>query len=337
MGQLQVAPGGGVHRHVVRQGIGAQGGEVLQGRHLGLFQVFQDSRRGLHRPGHGFAAETVQGLDLEMVAEDLGGSAHGQRIPGKFGAGSRTERLQGSHERGILSQGRRQQDLRRLQPADLLQGPLAGILTHHFRDQELPGRDIYHGNPETGIAPAQRQQEVVAGSLQHGLLHHRARRQHPNHIPPDQTTGGLGVFHLFADGRFIPPGHEPGQIALHRVIGNATHGQPDSPAEIPRGERQFQDPGGQFGIRAEHLIEIAQAKEQDHFGILALDLPILPQHGRFIRFRCSHFHPSHHNTLPLPPQAGEGRNLFRPYLALLNPAPGEARGKFAGFAAERVA
>ncbi len=73
----------------------------------------------------------------------------------------------------------------------------------------------------------------------------------------------------------IALGDQPGNVALDSVIGNAGHRHALPLGHIAAGQHDVELAGGQLGIRVKCLVEVAQPKEDDRVGILALDVEIL--------------------------------------------------------------
>ena len=86
-------------------------------------------------------------------------------------------------------------------------------------------------------------QEVVAGFIQHGVLHHGARGDNPDDVPLYQALGQFGVLQLLADGHLIALCHQLGDVAFGAVEGHAAHGGALLLAALPASEGELQLPG----------------------------------------------------------------------------------------------
>ena len=75
------------------------------------------------------------------------------------------------------------------------------------------------------------------------------------------------------------------------MMGDTTHGSLlfFRLVTVTSGQKQIQLFGYQLGIFIKHLIEVAQAEEQNAILIAGLDLVILPLHGRYFVFLFCHF------------------------------------------------
>ena len=70
------------------------------------------------------------------------------------------------------------------------------------------------------------------------------------------------------------------------MVGDAAHGYAVAFAELAGGEDDLQDGGGAFGVFVEHLVEVAEAEEQDRVGLLLFYVKVLPPQGRQLRLGC---------------------------------------------------
>ena len=136
---------------------------------------------------------------------------------------------------------------------------------------------------------------VILAFLQHGAFRDGTGRNHPDDLPLHQSLCQSRVLHLFADSNLIAPSHQPRNIALAAVEGNAAHRHPllCGFASVPGGQGQIQLLGRQLCVLVEHLIEIPQPEEQDAVRILFLDLQILLHHGgKFCHYSASSICPT---------------------------------------------
>ena len=62
------------------------------------------------------------------------------------------------------------------------------------------------------------------------------------------------------------------------MIGHAAHGRALGKAAVLAREGQFQLLGGELGVVKEHLVKVAQPKEEDHAGVALLDVQVLLHH-----------------------------------------------------------
>ena len=142
-------------------------------------------------------------------------------------------------------------------------------------DPELAGRDVREGEPERRPALDERQQEVVGGALEEGGVRHGAGGDDPDDLAPQELLAAAGRLHLLAEGDLLPRPHEPRDVGLGRVLGDAGH-----LGALPGGERDLEQPGPALGVLEEHLVEVAEPEEQEVIGIAPLQLLVLLHHRR---------------------------------------------------------
>ena len=226
--------------------------------------------------GHGPLAvletEAGEGLGPEVAEDDAGGlrrveePALGRAGSDRHRTGERQDPLEGFL--GALGiedlLGRRPEDLVRQDP-DL--GPAA------LEGPDLAGREVEQGQAPALVLERQRQDvRALLGVL--GVdLDGRARRQDLDDLPLDDPFGRLGVLDLLADGHLEALAEELGQVGGDGVIRHAAHRH-----LLPRGQGDVQDGRGGPGVLVEHLVEIAQAEEQEGVGMELLDAEILLHH-----------------------------------------------------------
>ncbi len=122
---------------------------------------------------------------------------------------------------------------------------------------------------------------VVAAGGEHALLQHRAGGEHAGDLAPQQLTFRSCGFHLIAQGHAVAAAHQFAAIALGGVVGDAGHRHPaDRPAALLAGEGELQQARGGEGVLEEALEEVAQAVEQQAFGVGCLELHVVAQHRR---------------------------------------------------------
>ena len=92
-------------------------------------------------------------------------------------------------------------------------------------------------------------------------------------------------FELLGERDDAPLRDELGEIAVERVMRNARHRDAPPAARFFRGERDRERARDRLGVLAVRFVEIADAREQDRFGITVLHPEVLlehrrPRHGR---------------------------------------------------------
>ena len=146
---------------------------------------------------------------------------------------------------------------------------------------ELTGRELAEG--DAGAVPGEEDGADVVATLlgEHGAVRDGAGGDDADHVALHQALGQSRVLQLLADGDLVALGDELGDVTLGAVIGDAAHGRAlfgilDVP--VPGGEREVQLAGGGDGVVVKHLIEVAEAEEEQAVAVLLLDLLILALH-----------------------------------------------------------
>ena len=157
-------------------------------------------------------------------------------------------------------------------------GDLLRVRGFQLSDVRRTGGDI--GKADTGFAILQKDAGdiVVFIVLQHAALDDRTRRDDPDDIPFDKALCLGRVFDLLTDGDLVALRDELCHIALVAVERHAAHGCALFQTALFAGQGQIQLPGCRFGIVKEHLVEIADAVEQDLIFMLFFYLKILLHH-----------------------------------------------------------
>ena len=227
LGQLEVAPRGGVQHQEGIGGVGAQPGQLRQRTPLRLAQIRHDRAGGAHSQWHSLAAESLQGRHLEVVQQHLTGCAQLEAIarkrrdvrnlrPSIGTAGHRTAWPVVRPTR--LAFPLRNQALPGLKASQLARD----LPARHLRHGKLARGDVGMGQP--GPVSIHDQGSQVAGALrfQQRRLHHRTRRDHTGHLAVDETAP-RDLSHLLGDGHPIALLHQAGDVAIDRVMGHARH------------------------------------------------------------------------------------------------------------------
>ena len=145
---------------------------------------------------------------------------------------------------------------------------------------ELARREVGEGQTGGG-APRSHghgHQVVVAALVEHPRLDDRALGDDAAHLALDQPLARLR--HLLGDGDLVAGFHQLGDVAVDAVVGHARQRHALVVADRPAGEHHVADARHRLGVVVEGLVEVAQAKEQDAVGVLALEGQVLLAHGR---------------------------------------------------------
>ena len=281
--QLQIPPGGEIQLHEPALLVVVQVVDVGQVRLLGLVQIIQQAPQG-HGRRRVVSGQAAEGLLSELAADVL---LRLRQPEAAFAAvlHPAAEFLRQGVGEGLFRTGPVVEDgLRRGEPAQLVDDVLHPVGAVKGRQVGLAGGDVAEGHAGVLAVHVNATEDVGGLVLQAGGVDDGAGGHHPDDVPLHQPLGGGGVLHLLADGHLVALGDEPGDIGLAGVVGDAAHGHPlllglGVLAVVPGGEGQIQLPGGQLGVVGEHLVEVAQAEEQDGVRVVLLDLQVLFHHG----------------------------------------------------------
>ena len=163
------------------------------------------------------------------------------------------------------------------------------------RGEERTGGNVAEGKAEFSAFAVNAADVVVFVLVQHTAFGDGTGGDDAGDVPLHQPLGGGRVFHLLADGDLVALLHQPGDVGVHAVVGDAAHGRLFllGLAPVTGGQGEVKFPGRQFGVLVKHLVKVAQAEHQDAVLVLVLDLLILPPHGgQFIRCLCHMLIPS---------------------------------------------
>src|SRR6202022_2158593 len=130
--------------------------------------------------------------------------------------------------------------------------------------------------PRCPAAPLQSHHPIIPAPRHPTVLKQGAGRQRLDHLTADQSAGGLGIFHLFADGDSVT---SPDQLA--EVFGGGLDRDSREGDAIPAGgQSNVEYFGGQVGVLVEHLVEVAHPIEENRVPVLGLYLPPMLEHRR---------------------------------------------------------
>ena len=176
---------------------------------------------------------------------------------------------------------RREKNLTGAEAAELIEQMADGV-SIKIGAAHLPCRQLAEGGTAFFAAERERSDVVAAVFLQHGALRHGAGSDHTDDFTFDKAFGQSGVFHLLADGDFMPFGNQPGNVGLRRVVGHTAHrGAFLRIFHVPvsRGQGDVQITGGCIGIVVKQLVEVTEAEKKETVLILILDFQVLSFHG----------------------------------------------------------
>ena len=142
---------------------------------------------------------------------------------------------------------------------------------------EIGRRDVEPGGVPALLVPAERGQVVAATRVELRILQRRARSQDAGESASYQLAGD-GGFELIADRDLPAGGQEPVHVSRGGVVREAGHRR-----LVSLRERQAEHLGGDLGVVAEDLIEVAEAEKQDRaFREFLTEFTVLPLHRGFL-------------------------------------------------------
>ena len=261
--EVEVLLRGGIDGDLLAEVADGEGAEVVAGAAELEGEVVEDAAGSGNGGVHAGAAEAVEGLDLEVLAEGVVGlvEEEGVAVVGKGAAkvAELLELLVGDEEFGGGEPGEFVLEL--LAVGELGDGELAGGVVGAG---EAPGLLVLEDGGEVVVAAVVEEVEVVDGAGGEDL----------GDLAIDQLAGD-GYGGLLAEGDAFAGLDEFGDVALRGVVGDAAHGD-----GVAFGEGDVEDAGGDLGVLEEHFVEVAEAvEEEDVVGEGAAQLLILRHHG----------------------------------------------------------
>lgn len=213
------------------------------------------------------AAEAVEGLDAEMVAEEVGGLGEIES--------EGIVRSQGNGEVGgcgVVAVWHKEF-------AGLEAGELVGELGGRgdFREAEFAGAEVKPGEAAGFFSGADGGEVVVAVFLESEIIE-RAGAEDAGDFAADELAGG-DFADLVANGDAFAGFDEFGHVGAGAVVGDAAHGD-----VAAFGEGDVEEGRGLAGVVEEHFVEVAEAEEEEGVGgKLAADVLVLAHHGGELR------------------------------------------------------
>ena len=207
-----------------------------------------------------------------------------------------------ARELGLLEPG--VQDLARLEPRQLVDerrhpprrslggaaSPRAARLAALIAHRQLRGRELARGHVEVrqphGAALGQERQQIVRGlGLELLVVGDGPRRDDADHLALDDPLGDLGILDLLGDRDLEPALDELAEVVARGVVRHAAHRHRVLLALVAAGERQIERARHHHRVVEEHLVEVAEAEEDDAVGVRLFDLEVLPHERRVCRIR----------------------------------------------------
>ena len=273
---------------------------MTQGGLLGLGQVPEERSRCDHSAAKIPHAQSFYGLYLKMFqkpppAQLIVKIPVFQRIQGDAQALFQLFGIDPAHHQRFIAH-----DLSGRKLADLVQK-----LSHriYFRNKIITGRHIRKRNAEPVTDIHDAHDVIISGLVQRLDIQIGPRSDDPYDFPLHQPLRQRRIFHLFADGDLVAPGHQSAQISVYRMKRHPAHGRPFFETAVLAGQRQFQFLRYDLRIIKKHLVEISETVEKDAVLIFFFGLHVLLHH--WCKFR--HSFPSLCQICPAFPK---GRDLL---------------------------
>ncbi len=150
-----------------------------------------------------------------------------------------------------------------------------------FGGPEIAGGDVEEGQP-VAASPVSRRggHEARGPRVERLFIENHARGHHPNDVALDDPLHRPGILELLAQGHPVSELGQLGQVAAGGVVRNPAHRDGVFLPLVARRERQVEDAGHVDRVFIEHLVEVAEAEEQDGVRIPRLDLEVLAHERR---------------------------------------------------------
>ncbi len=182
----------------------------------------------------------------------------------------------------LLEEGLLHEHLPRLQAGELLPQPFPSTLERKERRLELTGGEVDVGFGEIPARGGDCDEVVVAAGLEVVLLGDRAGRDDLGDLAVGEPLPRLGDMGLLADRNLLAGLDESRDVAVGGMVWDAAHRHP-----VSLSERQTEQTGHLFGVPLEHLVEVAESKEQYRITVGPFHASVLLHHRRGIRHRVS--------------------------------------------------
>ena len=257
----EVADRARVERKEVRAFAQTHAADVPHGMAERGVHVVEQRTGGTHEVALSFKAEAVERGHVEVAQQLLLRGVERERPGVRVGdAGGRRRIVLGTRQHDLRGTQARKRVVETVLRLERLHGELAG------------------GEVEECKAEARNRSDVgVRARVEEAVLRDRAGRHDARHLAAHDLSllDEARVLHLVADGGGLARADELREVGVKRVVGNAAQRRAGALRE-----RGAEDRRGDYGVLAEHLVEVAEAEHENRAGRqLALDRAILSLHG----------------------------------------------------------
>ncbi|MCY1414555.1 hypothetical protein D9M71_300080 [compost metagenome] len=268
--QFQVAAAGTIEDHRVVQALMAQAAQVRQGGALGFPGVGQQAAGSADGEGQFVAAEALQVLGAELLAEALVRRI-AVEVPGRATAHAAT--LLGRQAlRPVVGN-------QQLGGVQALQFGQQAFPAADFLDAETAAGDVQHGQAEQPLVAEHGGQQVVAALVEKCFVADRAGSDDSHHLALHRPLAGRRVTDLLADHHRLAELDQLGQVALGGVEGDTGHRDGVACRLPARGQGDVEQLGGFLRVFVEEFVEVAHAVEHQLIRVLVLQPEVLLHHG----------------------------------------------------------
>jgi len=242
---------------------------VRQGGALGFLGVGQQAAGGADGQGQFVAAEALEVLGRELLAQGLACRV-AVEVPGCAAAGAWAF-LRRQVPWPVVGD----QQLDRVQALEFGQQVFPALDLLHA---EIAAGDVQYRQAEQALVTEQCCNQVVAALVEQCLVTDRTRGDDAHHLALHRALAGGGVADLLTDHHRLAELDQLGQVAFQRMERNPAHGDGLAGRLTAGGQGDIQQFRGLFRIFVEDLVEVAHAVEHQLVRVLVLQLPVLLHH-----------------------------------------------------------
>ena len=145
---------------------------------------------------------------------------------------------------------------------EALQFAEQGLAAPELLDAEACAGEVQRGQTPGVTEPVDGDQQVVLAVAQQRFLREGAGRHDAHHLALHRPLAGGDIADLFADGNRFALAHQPPQVLLHGMHGDAGHGDGIAGRLAARGQGDVEQLGRSPGIVVEQFVEIPHAEQQ---------------------------------------------------------------------------
>ena len=270
--EVEVGGGGFVEEHEVVGAFDFEGADVVEGSAELVGDVVEDGAGGADAGGHVGAAESVEGVKVEVAEKLVEGGVvfEGPVLMGGDEGGATGGEEAG--EEGVVALGFGDGAFGGFVAGEEVAD---GVVVAGFFEPEGAGGEVDEGDAVVVAVAENSGEVVVAFGVEDVFFKDGSGGDDAGDFAADDALGLGGIFHLFADGDLDPGADKASEVHFGGVVGDAAHGD-----ALAFGEGDVEDLGGAFGVVEEHFVEVTHAEEEEGVvGQFAADSAELLHHG----------------------------------------------------------